>query len=65
MINVRKKAMRKYHELVHDKKYMDQAPKKYPVTYRYMSEEEWRQREEKYEIICAKIELLKELLEIK
>jgi hypothetical protein len=66
MVNiVRKRAMRKYHELVHHKKYMEQAPKRYPSLYRWMSEEEYRHEEEEYKITCEKIEMLKEILDIK
>ena len=65
MINVRKNAMRKYHELVHTKKYMEQSFKKFPITYKYMSKEEWESEEQRYEIICSQIELLKDILQIK
>lgn len=65
MINVRKNAMRKYHELVHAKKYMEQSSKKFQITYKYMSKEEWKSEKQRYEIICEKIELLKEILQIK
>lgn len=65
MINVRKNAMRKYHELVHTKKYMEQSPKKFPITYKYMSKEDWESEKQRYEIVCGQIELLKEILQIK
>lgn len=65
MVNVRKNAMREYHNLVHKKKYMEQAPKNFPSTYKYMSEEELDNEQSEYETICSKIELLKEILEMK
>ena len=65
MINVRKNAMRKYHELVHTKKRMEQSSKKFPVTYNYMNEEEWESERQRYKIICSNIELLKDILQIK
>lgn len=65
MVNVRKNAMRKYHNLIHKKKYMEQAPKKFPSTYKYMSAEELDNEQREIEIICSKIELLKEILEMK
>ena len=65
MINVRKNAMRKYHELVHTKKYMEQEPRRYPATYMYMSESEWKSEKQRYESICEQIELLKDILQIK
>ena len=66
MVNViRKNAMREYHNLVHQKKYMDSEPKKYPTTFQYMSDSEWRRREQKYESICDQIELLKKNLSIR
>lgn len=63
--NVRKNAMREYHNLVHEKKYMKQLPLKNPLTYKYMSKEELDDEQKKYETICSKIELLKKILEIK
>jgi len=65
MVNVRKNAMRKYHQLVHEKKYMEQAPKKYPATYRYMTDDDWKRENQKYEAICSQIELLKDILQMK
>lgn len=64
MVNVRKNAMREYHSLVHKKKYMEQAPKKFPSTYKYMSEEELDNEQRELENICSKIELLKKILEM-
>ena len=65
MINVRKNAMRKYHELVHTKKYMEQYPKKYPNIYKYMSKEEYEEQRQRYQSVCDQIDLLKEILQIK
>ena len=56
MVNVRKNAMREHHNLVHKKKYMEQAPKKFPSTYKYMSEEELDNEQRELEDICSKIE---------
>lgn len=64
MINVRKNAMRAYHNLVHKKKYMEQAPKKFLSTYKYMSKEELDDEQREYENICSKLELLKKILEM-
>lgn len=64
MVNVRKNAMREYHNLVHKKKYMEQSPKKFPSTYKYMSVEELDNEQREYKTICSKIELLKEILEM-
>lgn len=64
MINVRKNAMRAYHDLVHCKKDMESEPKKYPDIFRWMSEETWKQREMRYQSICDQIELLKVILEL-
>ena len=64
MVNVRKNAMREYHYLVYEKKSMEQAPKKYPAIYKYMSREELETEKREYENICSKIELLKKILEI-
>lgn len=64
MVNVRKNAMREYHNLVHRKKYMQQEPKKYPTTFKYMSNEEFISREKEYESVCQQIELLKKILQI-
>ena len=66
MVNVvRKRAMRKYHELVHHRKYMEQAPRKYPALYKWMSKEEWEREKEEYANTCEKIDMLKEILDIK
>jgi|GEM_PF-4711081 hypothetical protein len=62
MVNVRKNAMREYHYLVYEKKRMEQAPKKYPAIYKYMSREELETEKREYENICSKIELLKKIL---
>ncbi|MBR5582979.1 MAG: hypothetical protein IKW21_00455 [Lachnospiraceae bacterium] len=65
MVNVRKNAMREYHNLVHQKKDMDFEPKKYSSRFCYMSDEAWKKREQRYESICDQIELLKKVLELK
>lgn len=42
---------------------MEQAPKRYPGIYKYMSTEELENEQREYEDICTKLELLKKILE--
>lgn len=53
--NVRKNAMREYHNLVHEKKYMKQLPLKNPSTYKYMSKEELDDEQKNMKLYAAKL----------
>lgn len=44
---------------------MEQTPKKFLSTYKYMSKEELDDEQREYENICSKLELLKKILEMK
>lgn len=65
MVNVRKNAMREYHNLIHRKKYLYSEPQRYPATFQWMSKEEWEMHKREYESVCEQIELLKKILEFK